>query len=557
MAKRKLGSSIKLVVIAMLTVGVTNVVSSTLPTLAMSVSKADSRYQTTMTTTNQAGQHDQRHLVTGKHIDHVSNSTGFVQVFPNRRRQTFTGVGGALTDSAASVIQKSRPQTRRQILTAYFGAQGARYTNLRLTIGSADFSTFGYTYAKQAGPAAFSLKPDDVHVSPVLQQILKQAPNVQIMAAPWAPPKWMKVSHRRDGQNFLVNNALKRSAMPAYADYLVEYVDAQQRRGVAIKTLSLQNELQASSPWEAMTWTPDAAATFITHYLGPKLKARHPQTKIMVWDYVKSDATQPIMMGFNQWTQKFYAHRGMHQYVDSVGVHWYAASLNAQMSLGNLSGQPAWDDNFNNLDQFHRQQPQQQIIATEAAQEKGVWLNQWTPAARYGYDIINDFEHHVQGYLDWNLVLNGQGGPTHAAVNPCGAAINVLHAGSPKEQLVINPAYYVLKRVSRDVQPGTVSVASTTNRQLDHTAILQHDGSTQLLLENRSSHVQAVQAVIGHRAYKVRLTPHSFNSLQLPKQTAKNLKTPPITHTPTSLKRLSRFDNHWVTPIYRFLGLQD
>ncbi|HAT53842.1 MAG TPA: hypothetical protein DCW31_01070 [Lactobacillus sp.] len=533
--------------------------------LATTEKQSASTNRAILFTTNKAGQHDRSHSLTGHPLHSVNDAHAYIQVLPHVHRQTFTGVGGALTDSAASVLMASHPQTRQKILRAYFGQHGAQYTNLRLTIGSSDFSTFAYTYATRTKRTAatpngfsFSLKPDDVHVTPVLKAILRHSPNLRIMAAPWAPPAWMKVSQQRAGHNFLSNNSLRSSQMKAYAAYLVDYVRAQKQRGVNIKTLSLQNELQGSSAWEAMTWTPDAAAKFITDYLGPQLRVAHLKTHILVWDYVKSNQTQPVMMGFNDWTNAFYAHREVQKYVCGVGVHWYAANLDPQMSLGNLSGQPTWDDNFPNLDRFHQQQPRQQIIATEATQERGTWLHSWTPAARYGYDIIHDYEHHVQGYIDWNLVLNGRGGPTHAVSNPCSAPINVLHAGTKQERVVINPAYYVLKRVSCDSQPGTVSVASRTNQpHIAHTAILQQKSVVNLLLSNDSSKAQVIQVINGHTAYTVRLTPHSFNSIDLPRSRQSALKVSPQSQTADSLKRLGHLNRHWLAPFYRFFGLND
>ncbi|GAB6092069.1 glycoside hydrolase family 30 protein [Furfurilactobacillus curtus] len=509
---------------------------------------------TFMRTTNQAGQHDRIHQVHGTSMRQLPANTRYIQVLPNQRRQCMTGVGGALTDSAAAVLRQATPSHRRQILHAYFSSTGAHYTNVRLTIGSCDFSTFSYDYeSKQSDPSLrhFSMKAENRNVRPMLQQIQAIQPHLALSAAPWAPPAWMKVSQRRAGQNFLVNNQLKPAMKTVYAAYLVKYLQNQRAHGINIETLSLQNELQASSAWESMTWSPDQAASFITHDLGPKLRQAGLPTRIIVWDYVRSDQTEPVMMGFNQWTTAFYRHPGVKKYVTGIGIHWYAANLDPQMALGNLFKQPAWDDNFTNLTTFHRQEPTQQIMATEATQERGIWLHSWTPAARYSYDIINDFNHDVTGYLDWNLVLNGAGGPTHKVTNPCSAPINVLHPGTSHERVVINPSYYILKRVSRDVQPGTVSVKSRSNvTGIDQTAIQQPDHSVRLLINNRHRHVEQITVVSGHQAYQVRLTPQSFNAISLPavdQQTT--ISTPPALKTAPVFNGLKHVWSHWILPL--------
>lgn len=511
---------------------------------------------TTMYTTAKNGVHDRPVQVQLSHRQHaLTTHDKYVQVLSNEQRQTFSGVGGALTDSAAHVLKTATPAHRKQILNAYFGQSGARYTNLRLTIGSSDFSTNSYDYdtmpAGKTDPALkhFSMRAEQTNVAPVLHQIRHYQPDLTIYAAPWAPPAWMKVSNNRLGNNFVTNNALKRSAYKPYADYLVKYLKTQQAHGISIRYLSLQNELQASSPWESLTWTPDAAADFVTNYLGPALTHAHLKTQLLVWDYVRSNLTQPVMMGFNTWTQLFYAHSAVTKYVHGVGIHWYAANLDPQMVIGNLKQQLAWDDNFTNLDRFHTLEPKQHIFATEATQERGVWLNSWRPASHYAYDIIHDFNHHAESYLDWNLVLDEHGGPTHAGIrNPCSAPINVLHAGQQNEQVLINPAYYVLRRVSRETQPGTVSVKARSHHvAIDYTAIKQRNGTITVLLNNDHNKSTRLQIVNGQTVAHVTLEPHSFNSVCLP-QASTRLSAPRQTKPSVWQQRWHYINQHWLLP---------
>ncbi|GEK27736.1 glycoside hydrolase family 30 protein [Furfurilactobacillus siliginis] len=512
---------------------------------------------TTMYTTAKNGLHDrpsQVQLSTRQQA--LMKQDHYVQVIDTEKQQTFSGVGGALTDSAAHVLKTATPAHRNQILDAYFGKNGAHYTNVRLTIGSSDFSTHSYDYdtmpSGKTDPTLkhFSMAADKVNVAPILKQIRMRDAQLTFYAAPWAPPAWMKESHNRLGNSFITNNALKRSAYKSYADYLVKYLKTQQENGISIRYLSLQNELQASSPWESLTWTPDAAADFITNYLGPALTQSHLKTQLLVWDYVRSNLTQPVMMGFNTWTQFFYAHPDVTKYVHGIGIHWYAANLDPQMIIGNIKQQPAWDDNFTNLDRFHTLEPHQHILATEATQERGVWLNSWRPASHYAYDIIHDFNHHVESYLDWNLVLDEHGGPTHAGINnPCSAPINVLHAGQQNERVVINPAYYVLKRVSREAQPGTVSVKTHSHRvNVDATAIMQRNKAVTVLLNNPDNRPATLKVVNGHTVAQVTLLPHSFNSIRLPKA-AGQLSAVRQPKANVWQQRWQYFSQHWLVPL--------
>jgi glucosylceramidase len=43
-----------------------------------------------------------------------------------------------------------------------------------------------------------------------------------------------------------------------------------------------------------------------------------------------------------------------------------------------------------------------------------VVLGSWERAVNYASDIIQDFNHLVSGWTDWNLVLDMEGGPNWA-----------------------------------------------------------------------------------------------------------------------------------------------
>ena len=76
----------------------------------------------------------------------TAQSSGYVKVYPDEKRQTFLGVGGAMTESAAYNLQKLSKEQQEEVYEAYFGESGANYSFLRSTIGSADFSTRSYIY---------------------------------------------------------------------------------------------------------------------------------------------------------------------------------------------------------------------------------------------------------------------------------------------------------------------------------------------------------------------------------------------------------------------------
>ena len=63
-----------------------------------------------------------------------------IYIDPEMRLQTITGFGGAFTESSAHLLNAISEQNRNEILEAYFGDEGARYSLCRTHMNSCDFS---------------------------------------------------------------------------------------------------------------------------------------------------------------------------------------------------------------------------------------------------------------------------------------------------------------------------------------------------------------------------------------------------------------------------------
>ena len=87
----------------------------------------------------------------------------------------------------------------------------------------------------------------------------------------------------------------------------------------------------------------------------------------------------------------------------------------------------------------------------------------YEPAYRYARDLITGLDHWYVGFIDWNAVLNRDGGPGHV-VNPVPATIMV---DTTDNSLYMSPNYYILRAFSQFIHPGaqvlttTVTVASS------------------------------------------------------------------------------------------------
>lgn len=362
----------------------------------------------------------------------TAQSSGYVKVYPDEKRQTFLGVGGAMTESAAYNLQKLSKEQQEEVYEAYFGESGAKYSVLRSTIGSADFSTRSYSYNDTEEPDPdlknFSIEKDWDYIIPAIQKAQSYRPDIKFFAAPWAPPAWMKNSGVRRGQtgtaglNF-VDNSVKPEYYKSYANYLVKYIQEYEKVGIDVYSLSMQNEAQNNPKWEAATWSTDAVIDFVGNYLGPALEENQLDPQLLIWDWDKGN--DPMHHdGFVDFNTKVLSDANARKYIDGIAFHWYAGDLWHEMQ-----GVPMWSEDFYSLDEVKAKFPDIHLYATEGCQEKGPWFGSYDPADRYIYDILNDFEHGTEAWIDWNLVLDRDGGPTQGVVNQCHAPIMLDEEG--------------------------------------------------------------------------------------------------------------------------------
>jgi len=89
-------------------------------------------------------------------------------------RQTFGGIGGAITNSSATVWNSMTDEKKEDFIRAYYDREtGIGYTLGRLSIASCDFSTHDYTYVEENDQTldTFDLSPDKTVIIPMIHAI--------------------------------------------------------------------------------------------------------------------------------------------------------------------------------------------------------------------------------------------------------------------------------------------------------------------------------------------------------------------------------------------------
>ncbi len=403
-----------------------------------------------------------------------------------QKHQRMLGFGGAFTEAAAYTFFRMSKPNQDAILRAYFDRdEGLRYNLGRVHINSCDFSLDNYTYVddRDASLDSFCIDRERRFVIPMIRQAHDvRGHGVRLLASPWSPPAWMKTNNSMNH-----GGSLKPEFADAWARYYLKYLDAMRDEGLDVFAISVQNEPAATQTWDSCVYTAEEERDFIKHHLGPTLKkSSHKDTKIIIWDH-----NRDLLVERGDTVLK---DPDANQYVWGTGVHWYVSEA------------------FENLSTLHDLHPDKHLLFTEGCIEGGVRLNDFMTAERYARNMIGDIANHCEGYIDWNLVLDEQGGPNHVG-NYCDAPII---CDTKTDTMHINSSYYAIGHFSRYVDEGAHRVSSMLNHPfVRHVAFENPDGTIIIVLQNETEDQATLTIKAPQGNGTVKLHPHSISTLRL------------------------------------------
>lgn len=414
-----------------------------------------------------------------------------VFIDPAKSFQTILGFGGALTDAAAETYAKLPKEKRQEILRAYYDKEkGLGYTLARTTIHSSDFSSGSYTYVTEGDRElkSFSIEHDRQFRIPLIKEAIAAAGGkLTILASPWSPPAFMK-----DNNSMLRGGKLKKDFYQPWANYYAKFIKAYEAEGIPIWGVSIQNEPMASQKWESCIYTAEEERDFLKTYLGPTLKkAGLGSRKIIGWDHNRDLIYQRASVLLSDPEAK--------KYLWGIGFHWYE----------NWSG---WDNMFDNVKLVAEAYPGTNLLFTEGSEEKydPTKVNDWRLGERYGGNMIRDFNSGTVGFLDWNILLNQEGGPNHVA-NYC---YSPIHGNTKTGDLIYTNQYYYIGHFSKFVRPGAKRIlASSSRSQLLTTAFKNKDGKIAVIVMNASDKATPYLLWLGGSAATLHSLPHSIQTI--------------------------------------------
>ncbi len=416
---------------------------------------------------------------------------------PDEKFQKITGFGGSFTESSAYLVNQLSEENRKAVIEAYFGDAGARYSLTRTHINSSDFSLGNYSYAPIAGDVNlenFSIEEDMDDIIPMIKDAMEvSSDGFKIISSPWTAPIWMKDNNAWKGGKLL----------PEYYDtwalFFSKYLDAYAAQGINIWGITVENEpLGNGENWESMHYTPEEMNEFVKNHLGPKLE---------------EDGHDIVLLGYDQnrdhleeWVDVMYGDPEAAKYFDGTAIHWYASTY----------------DIFEDALQYaHKAAPNKYLIQSEAtadadvpkwqddewywAKEATDWGWDWAPDSlkylhpkyvpvyRYARDMIGTLNNWVDGWVDWNMVLDRQGGPNWAN-NWCLAPVIV---DPETDEVYYTPLYYTMAHFSRFIRPDGYRIGYEHNdEELLVTAAVNPDGSISVVVLNQTEEAKQINLTL-------------------------------------------------------------
>lgn len=393
------------------------------------------------------------------------NESEFVDAHP------IIGFGGAFTDAASILYQNMTPELKKALINAYFSQQGLEYSLGRVPIASNDFSCrrlfhigdkdipvpsligcskkfSAYSYADKPDVNLnnFALQPEDVYFKiPMIHDAMKAVGSnaLRLFASPWSAPAWMKTN------GSMIHGKLDLKNQQVWANYIVKLLEAYKQNGVYFWAITIQNEPveNAIIKWQAMYFTKEEEANYLKYFLGPIIRKYEPAYGSKIHIIMHDDQITSIKDRVSVLNDS-----GVAQYVDGAGLHWYTT-----IDL-------FYPDLIIAYQTLNKSAPKRKrfILGTEACEgglTHGPIFGSWSRGESYAHDIIQDLNHHVSGWSDWNLVLDMKGGPNWAD-NLVDAPILV---DIKKQIFYKQPMYYYLGHFSKFIRPESKLLASRSN----------------------------------------------------------------------------------------------
>jgi glucosylceramidase len=302
--------------------------------------------------------------------------------------------------------------------------------------------------------------------------------------------------------------------------FFSKYVEAYKAEGIDIWGFTVENEpLGNGNNWESMHYTPEEMTNFVKDYLGPKLEKDGHEVKILGYDQNREH--------LKHWVDVMFKNEASSKYYDGTAIHWYAST---------------YDYFPEELQYAHNKSPNKHLIQSEACVDAEIprwkddtwywkkeatdWGWDWAPEQdkhyhpkyapvnRYARDIIGCLNNWVDGWIDWNMVLDKQGGPNWFK-NWCVAPVIV---DIENDEVYFTPLYYTLMHFSKYIRPEAKIIGlENSDKELMVTAAHNPDGSIAVILFNEGEETKSFDLFLNNTSKEITINAQAIQTIVIPK----------------------------------------
>ena len=359
-------------------------------------------------------------------------------------RQVWTGVGAALTDSSAELLDGN--DAALDLLFDVDADDGARLNLVRLPLSATDFSTEEWTWEREPTTGAVVPGATARRSLDLLDEVAGRAGvDLSVSAVAWSASA--EFADRVD----TVGRSLRPGAEGAYADFLVEQAAWLVERGVPLGSLSLGNEPGHVSDYPTMLIGDDQLAA-LAREVAPELDGLGVDLLAVDHNWDDRDRVDAVVA----------AAPGA---FDAAAFHCY-------------SGEPS-------------QMADLEIpaIVTECTGTTDTWSGTFAWDARQL--IQGSIDSGSTGLMMWNLALDPQHGPKLDW--GCPECRGLLTIDPDTGAIAPGPEFFVLAHLARAAEPGSTVLGTSTADDVATAAFRHGDGTIGVIGHNGSGESQVVE----------------------------------------------------------------
>lgn len=417
-----------------------------------------------------------------------------VQIDPDRTLQEIDGFGASFNELGWEALQLVTPGERETIMVNLFDQDtGCAFNLCRVPIGANDYAVSWYSHNETPGDFEmdnFSIERDRKRLLPYIHKAMEHRPDLKVWGSPWSPPVWMKTNKHyacaslpevndlpanRQGEEMKNQFIMEEPFLSAYALYISKFVKVYRDEGINMYAVHVQNEPNSCQNFPSCIWRPEALATFIGDYLGPKFE--EDQLDAEIW-------LGTIERAHPERVDTVLQDEKARSYITGVGFQWAGKGVI-----------PHVNENY----------PDLELMQTET--ECGDGSNDWD-AMEYTLNLMKHyFTNGANSYLYWNMILD------HTGSSQWGWKQNSMITVTEEHEVVYNPEFYLMKHFSHFIEPGARFLDQDNPNCL---AFLNPDKSIIIVYYNNESNTinQTFQA--GDTSFEAELSGKALYTFQLP-----------------------------------------